>query len=338
MMAHPSDRVVIYGPGNLGCYFGGRLLASGIHVVFVGRPSFAKTAHTGFVVKDATGGRYQVRPGQIEIISPEEVLTSDTVIVAVKSGATGEVAEILSQIGPHSIVSIQNGLRNSELLADACLNSDVSSAIVPFNVIRDSAGAYVQTVRGQLVVQSSALDFTLMLSYAEIPHVTVPDIGPVQRGKLLMNLNNAIHALSGRSLPAELRDRRFRRILADAQDEALNAFRTGDLDVSSPVPCLPAHAIPTLLRLPDWIFVRIARQMLKNDDASSSMRDDLEAGRPTEIDWLNGEVCRLLKSSGRKARVNARLVEIVKKFEATDDLPNYSAVELDALVNNAGNN
>ncbi len=45
------------------------------------------------------------------------------------------------------------------------------------------------------------------------------------------------------------------------------------------------------------------------------MWEDLEAGRPTEIDYLNGEVVRLADSLGRRAPVNRRLVELIRAAE-----------------------
>ena len=45
------------------------------------------------------------------------------------------------------------------------------------------------------------------------------------------------------------------------------------------------------------------------------MWEDLQAGRATEIDWLNGEVVRLAASLGRTAPVNGRLVALVREAE-----------------------
>jgi 2-dehydropantoate 2-reductase len=50
--------------------------------------------------------------------------------------------------------------------------------------------------------------------------------------------------------------------------------------------------------------------------ARTSMWEDLQAGRRTEIDYLNGEVVRLAESLGRRAPVNAKLVELIRGVEA----------------------
>jgi 2-dehydropantoate 2-reductase len=45
------------------------------------------------------------------------------------------------------------------------------------------------------------------------------------------------------------------------------------------------------------------------------MWEDLQAGRPTEIDWINGEVVKLAESLGTDAPVNRKLVELMHEQE-----------------------
>ena len=52
--------------------------------------------------------------------------------------------------------------------------------------------------------------------------------------------------------------------------------------------------------------------------ARSSMWEDLQAGRTTEVDWLNGEIVSFAARAGRTAPVNARLVHLVRDAEAGD--------------------
>jgi 2-dehydropantoate 2-reductase len=49
--------------------------------------------------------------------------------------------------------------------------------------------------------------------------------------------------------------------------------------------------------------------------ARSSMWEDLEAGRVTEVDWINGEVVRLGREYGVVTPVNDRLVELIRNAE-----------------------
>jgi 2-dehydropantoate 2-reductase len=144
---------------------------------------------------------------------------------------------------------------------------------------------------------------------------TAADIGAIQRAKLLVNLNNAINALSGLPLREQLGERAFRRCLALCQREGLAAFRAAGLPVARLGP-FPAPVTARVLGLPDAVFRRLAAASLRVDaQARSSMWEDLRRGRPTEIDSLQGEIVALAARHGLSAPVNARLVELVREAE-----------------------
>jgi 2-dehydropantoate 2-reductase len=75
--------------------------------------------------------------------------------------------------------------------------------------------------------------------------------------------------------------------------------------------------LPRILELPDWLFTVIAKRVVAVDPtARSSMWDDFQAGRPTEVDYLQGEVVSLAERIGRTAPVNATLARLVHAAEA----------------------
>jgi 2-dehydropantoate 2-reductase len=134
----------------------------------------------------------------------------------------------------------------------------------------------------------------------------------VQWGKLLLNLNNPVNALSGLPLRAQLLDRDCRRVLAALQQEALGLLQLAGVRPAQLTP-LPPQRLPTVLRLPNWLFTRVAARMLRIDaQARSSMADDLARGRGTEIDALCGEVVRLAHQLGREAPLNQAISALVK--------------------------
>jgi 2-dehydropantoate 2-reductase len=80
---------------------------------------------------------------------------------------------------------------------------------------------------------------------------------------------------------------------------------------------VPPGAVPRILRLPDWLFKRVARRMLAIDpEARSSMWEDLGARRPTEIDHLQGAILGLAAKTGVRVPLTQRIVELVKAAEA----------------------
>jgi 2-dehydropantoate 2-reductase len=66
-------------------------------------------------------------------------------------------------------------------------------------------------------------------------------------------------------------------------------------------------------------------------NARSSMWDDLEAKRPTEIDYIQGEIVALANRLGRQAPVNARLVGLIREAERGGKR-NYTGAELLAAL------
>ncbi len=75
---------------------------------------------------------------------------------------------------------------------------------------------------------------------------------------------------------------------------------------------LPATWLPGALSTPDWLFRALGNRMLAIDPlARSSMWDDLEAGRVTEIDAICGAVVRLAAQHGAQAPLSGRMCELL---------------------------
>ncbi|MEU4602781.1 2-dehydropantoate 2-reductase [Kribbella sp. NPDC023972] len=314
-------RIVVYGAGGIGCYVGGRLLATGTPVTFVGRQRMAdELAAHGLRLTDYLGADLRVTAADLRYeTSPGAAAEADLVLVTVKSAATesaaGELAEVLK---PGAIVvSFQNGVRNGELLRERLTDQVVVTGMVPFNVLNRGGGVFHQGTEGGLDVQRhpGLAAYVDAFSRAGLPLTQHDDILPVQWAKLLLNLNNPINALSDVPLRDELSQRSYRRCLAAAQAETLALLDAAGIEPAKLLP-VPMHRFPAILRLPDFLFRRLAAKMLAIDPlARTSMWEDLEAGRPTEIDYLNGEVVRLAESLSRSAPVNAKLVALIRAAE-----------------------
>lgn len=317
-------RICIYGAGAIGCYLGGRLAARGADVGFIGRPGIGEELRQhGLALTHYDGRDWRVPPEAIAFSTgPDAVASAELILMTVKSGATAQAAtELAGVIRPDAaVISFQNGSGNAQILQAALPGRSVLAGMVPFNVVKRGPGAFHQASEGEPEVEDCAAlapyltDFT-RAGFALRQHRDMP---PVQWAKLLLNLNNAINALSGLPLQQELAQRDYRRCLALAQAEALALLNEAGIHPARLTP-LPAGWIPALLRLPDALFTRLARKMLAIDpSARSSMADDLAAGRQTEVDWINGEVVGLARQLGRQAPVNACLVSLVKAAEADE--------------------
>jgi 2-dehydropantoate 2-reductase len=253
------------------------------------------------------------------VTSPEAAAGADLVLVTVKSAATAEAADALA---PHLkpgtvVVSFQNGLRNGAVLQDKLPEVTVLPGMVGFNVVHSGEGRFHQGTAGDLGIEDhAALDaFAADFARSGLPLVRHADLTGVQAGKLILNLNNAINALSGLPLKSELSQRAYRRCLGLAQREALAAYRAAGITPAKTAGLAPG-LLPALLGLPDALFKRAAAKMLAMDPlARSSTWEDLEAGRPTEVDYLNGEIAALAAEHGLAAPVNTRLTALVHEAE-----------------------
>lgn len=333
--------IAVFGAGSIGCYLGGRLAAAGSRVVLIGRSrQAAHFGSHGLTLSDYEGYRHHLRPGQVMFSTdPGAAAAADLVLITVKSGATDAAARALESLLKKSavVISFQNGLHNLPLLAQRLREQTVLGGMVPFNVMQPAPGHFHQGSAGDLAVERSPLltPFLPEFEAAGLPLEQVDDILAVQWAKLLLNLNNAINGLSGLPLRRELEQRAYRQVLAAAQREALALLRRRGQRLARLTP-LPTAWLPALLELPDPLFRLLANRLLAIDPlARSSLQDDLDAGRKTEVDWLQGEVLRLAREQQGQAPVNARLLALVQAAEQ-GGRRDWSGAELLNAVRDAG--
>jgi 2-dehydropantoate 2-reductase len=253
------------------------------------------------------------------------VADAELVLVTVKSAATATAGdELAGVLKPGAVVvSFQNGIRNADVLRERLRDQVVLSGMVPFNVLNRGGGAFHQGTSGGLEIQEHAALTPYVEAFAKagLPLKQHADLLPVQWAKLLLNLNNPINALSDLPLLDELSQRSFRRCLAAAQSETLALLDAAGIKPAQLLAISP-HRFPALLRLPDFIYKRLAGKTLAIDPlARTSMWEDLQAGRRTEIDYINGEVVRLAESLNRPAPINAKLVALIRATEQAPRTP-----------------
>lgn len=316
-----TQRVAIFGSGAIGCYVGGWLSQAGAEVVFIGSERMRqRVAAQGLTLSDLRQRRLRLEPAALAYrVEPEAMAGADLILVCVKSGATQQAAEAIKSYASASalVISLQNGIGNAGAIAEANPSLMVLGGMVPFNVAQLPDGRLHRATDGEIMVRASPrLDTWLPLfAAAGLPLSERSDFKQVQWGKLLLNLNNPINALSGLPLAEQLGQRDYRRCLALLIREALEVLRAAAITPAK-VGKVKPEWLPALLNLPDWAFRAVAGQMLRIDpQARSSMWDDLQAGRLTEIDFLSGEVVALAASLGRDAPANRRITALVHQVE-----------------------
>lgn len=327
-------KVLIFGAGAIGGYIGGALLASGVDVTFLVRPSVAKRFDEhGLTLTDFTGGDVQLRapiPYQTDL---QNCPQADVVLLTVKCIDVEDAArELADWVKPSTVVvCLQNGVGSPQRATALLGETKVLAGMVPFNVLTMDGGRLHRGTEGELKLEAHPATHQLIHAWRQsgVPASVATDFSSIAWGKLLLNLNNAINALAGIPLVQELGQRPYRRVLAATQTELLRALKAAGIRPAR-LAGVPPFLIPWILRLPDWLFRLVARRMLAIDPlARSSMWEDLERRRLTEIDFLNGAVVRLAEENGLQAPVNSDILSLVKEAErAGEGSPGISGQEL----------
>jgi 2-dehydropantoate 2-reductase len=315
------DRPIgIAGAGSIGCFVGGMIAAADRRVALLARPRVIQEI-------DRYGLRLTSFEGLDRKIAANELKLSDDasifadvgiVLVTVKSADTAEIADIIATHAPSDavIVSLQNGVGNVAVLREKLPGRRVLAGMVPFNVIAMGEGRFHRATSGDIVIEQDDAGTAERLSAPGLHMRPTANIAGVQWGKLIVNLNNALNALSNLPLRQQLAQRAWRRLFADQMAEGLAAIRAAGIVPVSATP-IPAGWTPHLLRLPDTVFEMVLGRTMKIDpSARSSMWEDLQRGRHTEIDYLQGVITEIADRHGLQAPLSRRIVALIKAAEA----------------------
>jgi 2-dehydropantoate 2-reductase len=316
-----SERPIgIAGAGSIGCFVGGMLAAGGRRVALLARSRVIGEIEThGLRLTSFDGFDRRLAANQFALSeNPSLFADAAIVLVTVKSADTAGMADLIAQHAPADavIVSLQNGVGNAAVLREKLPGRTVLGGMVPYNVIALGEGRFHQATSGNIVIERDAAGTAERLSVPGSQVRATDNIVGVQWGKLLFNLNNALNALADLPLRQQLAQRSWRKLYADQVAEALAAIKADGIKPVSSAP-LPVGFIPPLLRLPDALFqIVLGRTMKIDPEARSSMWEDLQRGRRTEIDYLQGVITAIAERRGLAAPLSRRIVELVRKAES----------------------
>ena len=318
-----GPKVAILGAGSVGCFIGGAWAAAGVPVTFIGRPKLSSDVDQhGLTLSDYAGWQAHLPSGDVDYrCGPEALEQAEVIAVTVKSGDTARAADDIAGHAPQgaTVISFQNGVSNVDVLEQGLGGRfEVARGMVPYNVAYLGKGRFHKGVAGELYAEQRGRVRDLAEAIGSGPAALriSDDMLGLAWGKLLINLNNAVNALSGRTLQDELRRRDYRRVFAASMREGLELLDRAEIEPATVGPISP-KVLPRIIDSPDWLFNNIFLRRWKIDSkARSSMADDLAVGRKTEIDYLNGELVRLAERLQRAVPVNRAIVELVHKAEA----------------------
>lgn len=300
-------KVAVVGAGAMGSLFGALLAEAGADVWLID----IWEAH----VKAVNSGGLEIeREGQVRTVrlnattDPAEVEPRDLVIVFVKSTHTGDAARTAGRLaGKHGLVlTLQNGMGNADRIAQAVDSENIIAGTTSYGATMLGPGKIRHAGIGLTTIgmwhkgnSGRAHHVAAFFSKAGIETEVVEDVRRIVWGKLLINVGiNAITALTG--------------------------IKNGQLlDLASTV-ALSRAAVEEAIRVAEAQNIVVRQDAVEHVLAvakatggnRSSMGQDVDNRRLTEIAAINGVVVCEAERLGLQAPVNRTLTALVETLQA----------------------
>ena len=300
-------QICVVGCGAMGSIYAALLSSAGndVSVVDTNVDHVSTINAQGLRVSGASGDRTVKLHAYLE--PPEQIY--DLVICAVKARFIEQAAaSIMPLLGPNTcVLTIQNGLGSAEIVARhlgaerliiGVAQGFGASLVAPGRVHHNDMkairmGAYAGLESSRVVEIAQAWET------AGFDAAAVEDINAMQWEKLICNVAySAPCALTGLTVGKVMDHPNVGAVSRAAAREAFDV----------------ARALGIKLRFddPDREIQSFAARM---PDAKPSVLLDLEAGRTSEVDVINGAIPLQAEKVGLNAPVNATLTELVKTLE-----------------------
>jgi len=290
--------IMVMGAGAIGCLFGGLIAKSGYKVILIGKE---------WQVKMIMDNGLHIHNSDDFYVYPEAYtipIESDLILMTVKAYDTEKSTKSLS-IGEDSVVlSLQNGIRNEEIIARIIGNNHVIGGVTSQGALLMGAGevkhtGYGKTIIGEMdgIVTNRIKEIKTVFDNSRIDTVITSDIKKELWNKLIINVGiNAIGAVTGLENGYIYKIKNLSEISKKAVKEAINAAKKVNI-------CVDVDEDDVLM---------IAKQTEKN---RSSMLQDLDKGKKTEIDEINGEILQICREYMLYCDVNETLYNLIKAKE-----------------------
>lgn len=302
-------KVAVVGAGAMGSLFGALLTEAGeeVWLIDIWQEHIERVNSQGLSVESKGSERIVKLRATMD---PADATGAQLVVIFVKSTQTAAAAATAAHLVADngSVLTLQNGMGNAETLAETIQPSQIKVGTTSHGATLLGPGSIRHAGQGPTTIgqwgggsdsyrQTEQIAQTL--SDAGITTELVEDVVPVLWGKLIVNIGiNAITALTGIK-NGQILDHKISRDLSRAAvEEAMAVARVKN--------------IPIRKDFVDHVF-EVAQATSAN---RSSMGQDVDRRRLTEIGAINGYVVREAEHSGIKAPVNKTLTSLIRTLES----------------------
>jgi 2-dehydropantoate 2-reductase len=301
-------KISIIGSGAMGSLFGGSLSLAGQEVVLydVYREHVEKITSSGLAIEDAaTGAVTMAHPSASA--DPRAVEGSDVLVIFVKSTTTEEAA---AQFVPFAkkdtiVLTLQNGLGNEEIIrrhfgrerTAAGVTSQGATFLGPGRIRHAGKGpTHVSMADGRNEKLRPLADALVAAGFDT--HVE-KDVASLVWSKLVINVGiNALTAITNQTNGRLVESEETKAIMADLVAEAVAVAKAKGIRLTYDDPLATVFDVSR-----------------KTGANRSSMLQDFDKNRLTEIDFMNGAIVREAAGAGVAAPVNATITHLIRAME-----------------------
>ena len=300
-------KIAIVGAGAIGSLMAGVLSRGGLDVSLIGRdPVILETLMRQGLRLTGVRGSYQTKPAIFR--HGRQAGPADLVVLCVKAYDTAAaMEEHRALVGGNTLVlSLQNGIGNVEILADLVGREHVLAGMTTMGANVTKPGVIHHAGEGETAIgeltgarSERTAGWAEILTKAGWPARAVADVRTLIWGKLCINVAiNAVTAILGVNTGQLVELKIVQSLVRDAVAETVAvAARQGmvfDLDER---------------------LTQVWQVIDKTRDNRTSMLVDIQRGRRTEIEAINGAVSRLGNQLGVPTPVNDTLTRLVQAKE-----------------------
>ena len=310
--------VSIFGGGSVGLCLAANFVSAGAKVSLLVRKASLPALDRQSINVAGILGEFRAPADDITLCNAsaptDEVLSSDMLVLTTKAHDVATALEPFANAPTcPPVLLLQNGLGSAEIARKA-LGDDVPvySSAMMIGMERKSPnsvfiGAQAGPIQCGPLLGDDLAPLQRLVESAEtgfIPMTVDPEIRATIAFKLLFNCcMNPTGAMTGQTYGELLTDPNSRAMIVGLADEALAAL-------AAAFDYRPASSGQEYV---DDILTPLV--IPRGQGHRSSMLQDLQAGRKTEIDFLNGAVIDLSEKSGLKAIRNEMLTQLIKARE-----------------------
>lgn len=317
-----SVRVAVIGAGALGGTFAALLTRAGHDVTVTARGEALTAIASGGIRLSGAFGDAHVFPTALERVTT----TPELALVCTKAqDADAAIRANAAVLDGCPVIVVQNGLAGVTTAQRLLPTSDCFGAlsIIAANYtevgsVRVTTAAPTYLGRGSGPADPETRHWQAVLD-AAVPTIAIDNFVGAQWTKLVVNMLNALPAITGLSVQEVADQSGLRRVMTASMREVVRVGMARGVRFGS-LQALGDRRLRIFSRLPLWAGQALPLMMrMRMGDVPNlgSTLQSIRRGQPTEIDYLNGAVVREAREAGIGAPVNALLTTLVHEREAT---------------------